>query len=346
MSSGLFFVVLAVSGCLLGFQEKIDRALHLRLYEVTPGSHFLPLPDILDALRKAFPTDDIVAVTMPISRRDSWSVALPSGIAFIDPYTGKVLGLRERGTTFVGVISQIHISLACGRIGRTAVRWIDFAALVLLLSGIQLWWPLRRIWIPRRPFTSRYGQLGRRFWLDVHNSSGSLSFVFLIILVGTGAVLSCEGSVVSLIDRLSRHDASPPLVLVHPSVHMSYIAPDRALAIARAALPGTTPTRMQMPAYGGAYKVEMTRVARFGSDTSDEITLDPYSGKVLADHSPLNAPLAERVLSTTAALHTGSLFGFPGRVLMALASLLVTLQAWSGAMMLWKRRIGFEGIAR
>jgi uncharacterized iron-regulated membrane protein len=346
MSSGLFFVVLAVSGGLLGFQEKIDRALHLRLYDVTPAPHILPLSEILDALRKAFPTDDIVAVTMPLSQRDAWSVALPSGIAFIDPYTGRVLGLRRRGTTFVGLISQIHVSFACGRIGRTAVRWIDFAALVLLLSGIQLWWPVRQIWIRRRPYTSRHGKLTRRFWLDVHNSAGALSFIFLLILVGTGAVLSCEGTVVSLLDRLGRHDTPRALILFHPSVDTPYISPDRALAIARAVLPGATPTRMQMPAYGGTYKIEMTRVAQFGSDASDAVTLDPYSGKVLADDSPRNASLAERVLSTTAALHTGSLFGLPGRALMTLASVLVTLQAWSGAMMLWKRRIRYEGIAR
>jgi sulfite reductase (NADPH) flavoprotein alpha-component len=76
------------------------------------------------------------------------------------------------------------------------------------------------------------------------------------------------------------------------------------------------------------------------------MTLDPYSGKILADDSPRNASLAERVLTATAALHTGSLFGFPGRAVMALASLLVMLQAWSGAMMLWKRRFAHEGISR
>jgi uncharacterized iron-regulated membrane protein len=346
MSSGLFFVVLAVSGCLLGFQERIDRALHFRLYEVTPAPHFLPLPEILDAVRKAFPTDDVAAVTIPVSRRDAWSVALPSGIASVDPYTGRVLGLRQRGTAFVGVISQIHVSLACGRIGRTAVRWIDFAALVLLLSGIQLWWPMRRIGIRRRSFTSGPAQLTRRFWLDVHNSAGAFSFVILMILVVTGAVLSCEGSVRSLLDRVSRHDTAPALILIRPSVDTPYISPDRALAIAQAALPGARPTRMQMPAYGGTYKIEMTTVVKFGSDVKETMTLDPYSGKILADDSPRNASLAERVLTATAALHTGSLFGFPGRAVMALASLLVMLQAWSGAMMLWKRRFAHEGISR
>ena len=344
MSSGLFFVVLAVSGCLLGFQERIDRALHFRLYEVKPVPHVLPLAEILGAARKAFPTDDVVAVTIPVSRRDAWSVALLSGIASIDPYTGRVLGLRQRGTTFVGVISQIHVSLACGRIGRTAVRWIDFAALVLMLSGIQLWWPMRRIGIRRRSFTSRRAPLTRRFWLDVHNSAGAFSFVILMILVVTGAVLSCEGSVASLLNRLSRRGTPRALIVIHPSVETPYISPDRALAIAEAALPGAIATRMQMPAYGGTYKIEMTSLVKFGSDVTEMITLDPYSGKILADDSPRNASLAERVLTTTAALHTGSLFGFAGRAVMALASLLVTLQAWSGAMMLWKRRFAHEGI--
>jgi hypothetical protein len=135
VSAGLFFVVLAVSGSVLGFQEQLDRALHSQLYDVVPGPQYLPLSAILSSVRNAFPSDDVVAVTMRVSPRDAWEVALPSGIASVNPYTGRVLGIRHRGTAFVGVISQIHVSLACGRIGRTAVRWIDFAALVLLLSG-------------------------------------------------------------------------------------------------------------------------------------------------------------------------------------------------------------------
>ena len=344
--SGLFFVVLAVSGGLLGFQEKIDRALHSRLYEVVPAPEYLPLSEILSSVRKTFPSDDVVAVTMPVSPRDSWSVALPSGIAYIDPYTGSVLGLRQRGTALVGVISQIHVSLACGRIGRTAVRWIDFAALVLLLSGIQLWWPVRRIGIRRRSFAGRQISTTRRFWVDVHNSGGALSFVILMILVATGAVLSCEGSAVWLLDRLSQHDSRSAAIYVQPSEGTPYVSVDRALAIGKAAIPGARPTRMQMPAYGGTYKIEMTSVARFASDATDVITLDPYSGKILTDDSSLNASLAERVLKITAALHTGSFFGDLGRAAMALASLMVALQAWSGAMILWKRRFAHEGSSR
>jgi uncharacterized iron-regulated membrane protein len=344
LSTGLFFVVLAVTGSLLAFQQKIDHALHGRLYEVAPAPRSLPLSKILSSVKKVFPSDDVVAVTMPPSLRDAWEVALTSGIACVDPHTGTVLGLRQRGTAFVGLIRQIHVSLACGRIGRTAVRWVDLAALVLLLSGIQLWWPVRRIGIRR---WSLCGQArARRFWLEVHNSAGMLSFVFLVILVTTGAVLSCEGSVARLLGRFGRPDMRPVAALVQPAKDIPYFSTDRALAIARAALPGATPTRMQMPAYGGSYKIEMTRVSRFWGNATDLLILDPYTGRILAHDSSRDASLAERVLTTAAALHTGSLFGDAGRAAMALASLLVALQAWSGAMMLWKRRVAHEGTSR
>lgn len=346
VSSGLFFVVLAVTGSVLGFQDKVDHALHFQLYEVAPAPQNLSLSEILASVRKVFPSDDVVAVTMPVSLRDAWEVALPSGIASIDPHTGRVLGLRQRGTAFVGVINQIHVSLACGRIGRTAVRWIDFAALVLLLSGIQLWWPVRRIRIRRNPFSR--GRVGatQRFWFDVHSSAGALSFVFLLVLVGTGAVLSCEGLVARLLGRFGRPDTRPAAVLVQPTEGTPYLSTDRALAIAKAVLPGGVATRMQMPAYGGTYKINITSATRFGPDATDVITLDPYTGSILADDSSRDASLSERVLTTTAALHTGAFFGNAGRAAMALASLLVALQAWSGAMMLWKRRVAHDGSSR
>jgi uncharacterized iron-regulated membrane protein len=339
LSSGLFFVILAVTGSLLGFQERVDHALHVQLYEVMPAPQCLPLSEVISSVQRAFPSDDIVAVTMPMSPRDAWEVALPSGIASVDPHTGRVLGLRQRGTAFVGVIRQIHVSLACGRVGRTAVRWIDFAALILLLSGIQLWWPVRRIGIRRKSFPGGQVPAARRFWFDVHNSAGGLSFVLLVVLVATGAVLNCEGSVARLVARFSRTDARPAAVVVQPAGDTPYLSPDRALAIAKAASPRGAPTRIQMPAYGGSYKIDVTIARRFGPDATDVLTLDPYTGSILADDSSRDASLAERVLTTTAALHTGAFFGDAGRAAMALASLLVALQAWSGAMMLWKRRV-------
>ncbi len=95
MSAGLFFVVLAVSGSLLGFQDNIDRALHLQLHQVMPAGQVRSLAEMLDSLHKAFPADDPAAITMPVSPRDAWSVALPGGIAFIDPYTARVWGFAS-----------------------------------------------------------------------------------------------------------------------------------------------------------------------------------------------------------------------------------------------------------
>jgi uncharacterized iron-regulated membrane protein len=47
----------------------------------------------------------------------------------------------------------------------------------------------------------------------------------------------------------------------------------------------------------------------------------------------------ERILEINQALHTGVIVGMPGRLAVALASAMVTLQVSSG-LLLWRRRAG------
>ncbi len=333
--AGAFFVILGVSGSILAFQQPLDHVLHPHLSYVAPSDHSVSLKEIIRSVKAAFPQDNVVAITLDRSPRMAWEVALPSGIAYLNPHTGQVLGLRPRGQTLLGLAGQVHVSLATGHIGRTIVRWSNLAALLVLISGLVLWWPEGRIQISAFDGS-------RKFWADLHKSLGLTSFPFLLIAAGTGALISFEAPIRQMIQPAGAvDDAAFSLTLPStPSPDEVYIDADCALALAKTVVPNASPTRMQMPLFGGTYQISMIEHRSIGTDIESVVTLDPYSGKTLAVSSNEHGSFADRLFSANESLHTGSILGVAGRTLMALAGFMVFLQAICGLVMWCKRTNG------
>jgi uncharacterized iron-regulated membrane protein len=330
--AGGFFVVLGITGSILAFELPLDHVLNAKLSYISPSPRDLPLSQILRSVRASFPSDGIAAVTFAGSPNLAWQVALPSGIAYVNPHTGQVLGLRSRGQTFLGFARRLHVSLASGNIGRSTIRWSNLATLLLLISGLGLWWRDRRIRLNSRDGT-------RRFWSDLHKAIGVVFSALLLIASGTGAFISFEGPVSQAIRAFKGSDQimPSPLLLPQPRRGTTYTEPDQALTVAQALLPKDAPSRMQMPAYGGTYKISMIEHHFMRSDVERVVIIDPYSGKALFVSSAADLSFAQRLFAANEAVHTGTVFGVMGRALMALAGIMVLPQAVSGFMMWWKR---------
>jgi hypothetical protein len=81
---------------------------------------------------------------------------------------------------------------------------------------------------------------------------------------------------------------------------------------------------------------------RFPEDRTDNggsfVSIDQFSGISLDVFSTRNASPAQRVVNLNRALHTGAIGGDTGRLLAALASLALPLQAITGAWLWWTKR--------
>jgi len=330
--AGAFFVVLGMTGSILAFEAPLDHILNAKLYYISPSTRTLPLSQIIRSVKAGFPSEEVVAVTFADSPKLAWQVALPSGIACVNPHTGRVLGLRRRGQTILGFTRSLHVALASGNIGRSMIRWSNLAAVLLLLSGLGLWWREGRIRLRKMDGT-------RRSWSDLHKAIGVVFSVLLLIASGTGVLISFEGPVSQAIHAFKGSDPIAPSRASVPEAGPTaiYIEVDEALAVAKALFPNAIPARMQMPAYGGTYKISMIEHRFMTSDFERVVTIDPYSGKVLFVSSDADLSLAQRLFAANEAVHTGGAFGVMGRALMALAGIMVLPQAVSGLMMWWKR---------
>ena len=335
--AGAFLVLLGATGSIIAFEPELDRLLHPGLAYVTPTGRVLSLAEIGDAISRAYGGEPIVGFLPSASPNVPTEVIMPRGIVVANQYTGEILGLRTRGQTFLGLVRALHVRLASGDAGRNILRWSAVAMLFSLTSGFYLWWPLKRV---RIRGSARSG----RFWFDLHNSIGILSLLPLLALAGTGIVIGFEDQVALLLDKLvgpGPVNVIPAFARSEPEPGAIQITPDQAVAIASARLPGAVPYRVQMPRYGGVYIVALTfsdnRIAR----ERNSISIDPWNGKIIATSLSAELTIRERFMAVNEAIHTGTILGAPSRIIAALVSILLPVQAVSG-LIIWlrRRRIG------
>jgi sulfite reductase (NADPH) flavoprotein alpha-component len=270
------------------------------------------------------------------------------GIVSVNQYTGGVLGVRVRGRNFFGLVRALHVRLATGDVGRNILRWSAVGMLLSLVSGLYLWWPVKRVRV-RGPW------LNRRFWFDLHNSLGIFSLLPWLVLAVTGVVIGFEDQAAYLVDKLTGSSAVHTSQVVSRSEGepgsgkpgsgepgsgepgSNEITADQAVAIACARLPGTVAYRVQMPQYGGTFVVALTYADNRIAGERNSIAVDPRSGKIISADLSTDLTATERFMAVDEAVHTGSLLGMPSKIVVSLAGILLPVQAVSGLVM-WLRR--------
>jgi len=217
---------------------------------------------------------------------------------------------------------------------------MSFSAVVLMFlvpSGLYLWWPQKRIEINA---SSSF----RRLSFDLHNSLGFFSSLFLFAFAATGTYMLLERWTVPMTVAVTRSKPMERTVVSQPKTGVQPVSADLACSIAKNALPGASILWVSIPRHTRAvYLVKM----RFPEDRSDNggsfVLIDQYSGSSLDVVSTRNASPAQRLANLSRALHTGAIGGDTGRLLAALASLTLPLQAITGAWLWWTKRRSKSG---
>ncbi len=127
-------------------------------------------------------------------------------------------------------VRSVHVGLTGGPTGGVLVKWSTVAALPLLITGIFLWWPGKRIRLR--------GSISQRsYWLGLHNNIGIGIATFLFLLAFTGAAMAFSDALRPLLYRIS---GQPPTKYPKYTAKLSetyQLTPDKAVEIARAAAP-------------------------------------------------------------------------------------------------------------
>ena len=195
---GIVITITCFTGALLVFEEEITA---LRMVSVTPVGEPLPLNILADKVDATLPADvDVKGVVVPASPDEAYRVNLSKpkkAAVYVNQYTGEVIGKDER-LPFFKTIFRLHRWLMDSNPGDGKLFWgkiivgaSTLACVVILITGLVIWWPRNRKMLRNRlQIAVRKGK--NRFWYDLHVAGGFYALLLLLSMALTGLNWSFE----------------------------------------------------------------------------------------------------------------------------------------------------------
>lgn len=353
-------VVAGLTGSVLTFMPELERALNPGLFHVRQSGTALPLASIVETVEQARPKLTVAAAVLPTRAQDSLSLfvqaragapALRNDQLFIDPATGAVLGERHFGAFrmdaahLLPFLRRVHYSLHISGVwgiwlmGMAALLWtVDcFVGFALTLPRGRPFW---RKWKPA--WQVKTAAAPYRVNLDIHRAGGLWLWPVLFLVALSSVALN-------LPDQVFR----PALSLVLPTSPTLWEQPVRnaeapiridfgqALQIAgheaRTGRWKERPATIFLLRDRGEYLVTFDGARRPGYGASS-LVLDASTGQVVQRQVAGSRQAGDTVADLMLPLHTGNAAGLPGRILVFLSGIAVTVLSITGVYLWWKKR--------
>lgn len=213
--TGVVVFILSMTGSIYTFQDELKLWAYPEKYFIADTTNHsktpLPLSSLLYSAQKSLQKNQkITRVDLYPSKNRTWVFrAIKTDEkafghwnyyryykrVFINPYTGQVQQVENSKTEFFQLMLQLHLNLLLGKqYGHPIVAWSTAIFVLILLSGIVLWWPKK--WKGKN--------LKRSFWLDtkvkwkrlnhdLHNVIGFYSLFIGLIFAITGLAFAFPG---------------------------------------------------------------------------------------------------------------------------------------------------------
>ncbi len=367
-----FIVWLSLTGMIYLFQPQIEPLLERQFAHVTDARAQSPAAEVGAALR-AVPGTVLNAYQLPDSPHAATQILLGRGSqvirVYLNPATLRVLHVVNDDSRFMRVIFYLHGELLLGTAGSMLVELAASWTILMLLTGLYLWWPrtgrLGGVLYPRL----RQGK--RVFWRDLHAVTGSwISLLALFLLISGlpwakswGGLLhegrqlyarhavSQDWATGSAFQRAQNLKANTPVITAGdddmPDMHM----PGARSSTTRSVTDYTPLTRL-VPTVAAAHIAGPVLIAppskldaawNVRSDAPNRslretMTLDPISGRIVSRRTFAQLPLIDRLIGYGVAIHVGALFPPLNQILGVFTALGLITMAISAVVMWWRRR--------
>ena len=244
-------------------------------------------------------------------------------------FTDRIAGSKRA----VARVHQLHSSLLSGRTGQVIVSLVTLGSLLLVLSGLVLWWR-------ERAWRVRWSASWKRVVYDLHHALGVLSALFLLVIMATGVWIGFASQINPLILALDRtpQPARAP-VQPPPTAGAVPISLDSIASSANSVAPDAPIVLIVLPPRGAA-QVALRYAEDHTPGGRSRAVIDRYRGTVLWSSITRTAGTGTRLINLQRAVHTGDIFGPLSQAVWFLVSIILASQAVTGVLMWWNGRAG------
>ena len=368
-------LVMAITGSIYLFNSEIDDLLHHDRRFVTVEGAAMPASHSIAAAMEA-QGGSVVSINMPgtPNRPAEVSIKPEAGDVVqvaVEPATMVVLGQYVSGDTLTGIAREVHRSLTIGTVGRWIVELAACWTLVMVATGLYLWWPRGAAFQFGGLFFPRLWLKGRAILKDLHAVTGVWVAALIVFMVLTGLPWAAvqgglirQGVTAAGFGYPARGAQSVPMEQVvkdtpwtladapmpQSSDHAGHAGHEMVVGGADAAavngVDRITDTLWNMGITGG-YRLTLP-VGATGVYTASiypdqpqgqrTLYFDRYSGRLIKDVSYRDYGWGAKAIELGVQLHMGNYFGRANQILMLVPCIGIVLLVISGVWMWWKRK--------
>ncbi|MBF9239302.1 PepSY domain-containing protein [Hymenobacter sp. BT683] len=351
LSTGLVVFIVSLTGAIFTFQDEIR--------DVTEPWRKVEAQATTPMLRPSRLQAAALATHPGVAKTTTWVTYFgpersatvfftdPAGtptLVYLNPYTGRVLQELDLSRHFFSIVQEIHMTLL---LPEAIAKWVVGGSviifLVMLVTGLVLWWPKRKQERKQR-FTIKWGARWRRINYDLHNVLGfyiaslagvlALTGLFMLFPVMLDATMWAanggrtypQEKVLPKVDTLQAVTAA-----AQPLPDVIYRTVLRRSPGAEMVLIGPTGTGKD-PAYCWTYQQALHYYHR------DEYAFHPVSGQLLLARFHAGKSAGMKLGDMNYDVHTGQILGLGGKIVAFLVSLLAASLPVTGTLLWWGRR--------
>lgn len=372
-----FVLVLAITGGIYLFKPQVEATLNQPYQQLTFTGQAQTAKAQISAALAAVPNTVLNGYQLPETSQSAVQVLLgrKSDLTrvYVHPQTLEILNIARDDDQLMQVVHELHGNLLMGDWGSYLVELAASWAIVMLITGLYLWWPqnaqsLAGIIYPRLKSSKRV------FWRDLHAVTGFwIAFFILFLLVSglpwakswggllkevrhinAGKVVEQDWTTGPSSARAEREkmnmaamsDAEHAEHMKHMQVDnkpqtiplnekTDYSAIDRLVATVQP-LHLAYPVLISPPSQKSPDWTAKSNAQN--RPLRAEVVLDAQTGAIKSRKNFADRPLLDRIIGYGVAIHEGQLFGWFNQLLGLITALGLVLISISGVVLWWRRR--------
>jgi uncharacterized iron-regulated membrane protein len=348
IASGLVVLIVAGTGSLLVFEDELEHTFMSSFFyvDVPANTSRQPLDNLTAYVQRENPTYKVGNITVEPEADRSVVYLLRKGKAkgsknqlyvAVNPYTGEIIESIPGNKRFFVVVLDLHRFLCMGETGKLITGISCFIFVIMILTGLILWWPKRNS--RKQRLRIKWDASFKRLNWDLHAVSGFYVHIVLLVIGLTGLAWSFKWAnnliYVALDGNTKQYKVPPPESLPVKNSGIAYL--DKIVTTTNEQLPyeGTITIRF---ADNDSLSIATSKEDRTRhGNVSDYLYFQAGTAKLVQVRLYDNESKANIARKWMYPLHRGTLYGIPTKILALIAALVAFSLPISG-FLIWMGR--------
>jgi len=338
LGTGLIVFIVSITGCLYVFEEEIrENTQQDELYVPIQEKPFVGLDSIIRTFNAIAPKEKITVIRVKEVEPNA-TVQISSKkkmVYFFNPYDGSLV--KKGGADWLSVVLEIHTSLLLGETGKFIQRWAVVIFVIMLITGLVLWFP-NQVRLIKQSLKVKWKGSFKRVNYDLHNVLGFYTSGILIVISLSGLYFAFKEvkTAASFFTGTKLTDGKKQIAATPIHSEVTSVRYDSLYKTVSLKYPGANFTSFSIRK-NGELRLRMIYPYKWARNQNTfyfkEATGQLLRFKLYQDYNG-----ADFIEATNYDLHTGQLFGWFGKIVACIASLISASLPVTGVIIWLKRK--------